>query len=148
MDVVIQEASPPHPSTTPYAHHPGILNTKCKGCGQIRPRIIRHLQQSRFKINACMNYYTAAEIAIHKKIHKTLENMKLKEKDKERTRINKARHTKNIFRKTCKGLFAFKHVSGCVLLSSLESRSKCKQCKDPRLEIICRVCNVLVIIPH
>ena len=56
----------------------------------------QHLQQSRFKMDACLNYYASAGIPRDKNIFKTLENMKMKENSKERTI------------KANKGLFAFK----------------------------------------
>ena len=62
-----------------------------------------------------------SEVATPKRICKTLENMNQKDKSKEKTRINE-----NMFCIPYKGLFAFKHGSGCFLLSILESRINLK----------------------
>jgi len=122
---------------------PGIIDTKCRGCGRSFNRIIKHLQPSRFKAGLCMKHYSEIELAIHKKKIVTIKNLRHNAKNKERTRCNGAYRSKQLFCKSCKELFAFKS-NGSVQLTSEDSRSKCESCKNPNLGVICRVCNVKI----
>ena len=94
-----------------------------------------------------MKQYSPSEIAVHKKKVRSVKNIKHRARMEEKTRNGGVNATKKLFCKTCKKLFAFKS-EGSVELSSSDSRSSCNHCKHPRLEIICRVCNVWVKSPH
>ena len=127
--------------------HPCILDNMCRGCGLNFQRIVRHLQTSKKRGFTCMNKYSVSEIIMHKRIRKTIENLRQREKEKEVLRTDdKMKNNKNIFCKTCKQLFAYKS-DGCVQFTSFESRSMCNQCVNPGLEIVCQVCNILVRSP-
>ena len=121
----------------------GILDSKCRGCGSIFNRIVKHLQPSKLKYTPCMKHYSSNELEIHKKKLQSIKHMRQDAKGTEYTRCNGAYRSKQIFCRLCKDLFAFK-INGSVQLTSLEFRSKCNSCNNPHLGVVCRVCNVLI----
>ena len=84
-----------------YPKHrlPGMIDIKCKGCGQHFPRILKHLQpsESQFKVSRCMKSYSSTEIARHRKKIQGVQNIKHKAKIKEKTRNGGVNVSKQLF---------------------------------------------------